>query len=76
MIENPIRQDVEYVHTATGEVFTVLAGNDDAGNPTKTVLQVLGTELPAIVYYSTADVTKTIIVSEATFRTDFQEVDA
>jgi hypothetical protein len=71
MIDGPIKQDTEYVENATGEIFTVLAGNDDAGEPTETVLQVLGTELPAVVYYSTANVTKTIIVSEPTFRENF-----
>ena len=71
MIDGPITQDTEYFEDATGEIFTVLSGNDDAGTPTTTVLRVLGTELPAVVYYSTSDVTKTIVVSEATFRQDF-----
>ena len=71
MIDGPITQDTEYVEDATGEIFTVLSGNDDAGTPTTTVLRVLGTELPAVVYYSTSDVTKTIVVSEPTFRQDF-----
>ena len=47
--DEPIRQDTEYVENATGEIFTVLAGNDDAGEPTQTVLLVLGAELPAVV---------------------------
>jgi hypothetical protein len=71
MIDGPISQDTEYVENATGEIFTVLSGNDDDGVPTSTVLKVLGTELPAVVYYSTGDVTRTIIVSEDAFRRDF-----
>jgi hypothetical protein len=71
MIDGPISQDTEYVENSTGEIFTVLSGNDDEGTPTETVLRVLGTELPAVVYYSTSDVTKTIIVSETSFRQDF-----
>lgn len=69
--DEPIRQDTEYVENASGEIFTVLSGNDDAGVPTSTVLKVLGVELPAVVYYSTADVTKTVIVAETAFRQDF-----
>jgi len=71
MIDGPIEDDGEYVENATGEIFTVLAGNVHEGTPTETVLKVLGTELPAIVYYSTGDPNKTVVVSETAFRQDF-----
>jgi len=71
MIDGPITQDTEYVEDSTGEIFTVLSGTEDDGKHTTTVLKVLGTELPAVVYYSTSDASKTIVVSEAAFRQDF-----
>jgi hypothetical protein len=54
----------------------VLSGTQDDALKTTTVLEVLGTELPCVVYYSTANVTKTIVVSETDFRQRFKEVDA
>lgn len=75
MIDGPIQQDQEYIEEATGEIYTVLSGTDDGGTPTKTVLEVLSTELPCIVYYSTANVTKTIVCSEADFRMRFKDLE-
>jgi hypothetical protein len=72
MIEGPISQDKEYIELATGQIFTVLSGNDDDGNPTETVLDVLGVELPCVVYYSTTQVEKTIVVAESAFRERFE----
>jgi len=76
MIDGPIKQDAEYVEEITGEIYTVLSGTQDDALKTTTVLEVLGTELPCVVYYSTANVTKTIVVSETDFRQRFKEVDA
>lgn len=72
--DNPITQDTEFVEDATGEIFTVLSGTHDGEAVNSTVLFVLGTEVPAVVYYSTSNVTRTIIVAETVFRQNFTAV--
>ena len=47
--------------------------NKDGENDTETVLDVLGVELPCVVYYSTHKIEKTIVVAESAFRERFRE---
>jgi uncharacterized protein YpmS len=73
MIHGPIKQDTDYVELETGITYTVLAANEDGIIHTDTVLEVLGTEVPCVVYYSPTRVTKTIVCAETAFRERFRE---
>jgi len=72
VIEGPIKTEEDFIELATGEIFTVLSGNEEGVVATETVLEILGTEQPAIVYYSQANSTTTIICTEGAFRERFE----
>lgn len=71
MIEGPIKQDLEYLEVATGQVYTVLAANTDGATETETVLEVLGVTIPAVVYYNQHKIERTNICAETAFRERF-----
>jgi hypothetical protein len=73
MIHGPIKQDRDYIELVTGMTFTVLAANTDGTLNTETVLEVLGTEVPCVVYYNPHHITKTIVCAETAFRERFEE---
>jgi hypothetical protein len=72
MLEGPIAQDTDYVEIETDIVYTVLLGTQDGIIDTETVLEVLGTELPAVVYYNQLHSTKSYVCTEAAFRERFK----
>jgi hypothetical protein len=71
MIDGPIIQDRDYIEIDTGTRYTVLAANSDGTTDTHTVLDVLGVEVPCIVFYDQRKSEKVIVCAESAFRERF-----